>query len=139
MLSTRVAECKYMFNYRRVFISEDVQNELIEVKLTADHGSQGEQVLQNIHHSTGISEESISCGQMYVEKVSKGSVVLQLRPVTDQAVKTLLNARENNRLVEMITGMLQKADIAKIMDGTMPFEITVQVKYAKPENAKSGR
>lgn len=139
MLSTRVAECKYMFSYRRVFISEDVQNELIEVKLTADHGSQGEQVLQNIHHSTGISEESISCGQMYVEKVSKDSVVLQLRPVTDQAVKTLLNARENNRLVEMITGMLQKADIAKIMDGTMPFEITVQVKYAKPENAKSGR
>lgn len=130
-----------MLSYRRVFISDDVQNESIEVKLKADHGSQGEQVLQNIHHSTGISEESIFCGQMYVEKVSKGSVVLQLRPVTDQAVKTLLNARENNRLVEMITGMLQKADIAKIMDGTMPFEITVQVKYAKPENVrkKSGR
>lgn len=128
-----------MFSYKRIIISDDVQNESIELKLTADHGSQAEQALQNIHpSSTGISEDSISCGQMYIEKVSKGSVVLQLRPVTDQAVKTLLNARENNRLVEMIPGMLQKSNIAKIMDGTM-FEITVQVRYAKPGNAKSGR
>lgn len=134
-----MAECKYMFSYKRIIISDDVQNEPIDLKLIADHGSQGEQALQNILlSSTGISEESISCGQMYIEKVSKGSVVLQLRPVTDQAVKTLLNARENNRLVEMITGMLQKSNIAKIMDGTM-FEITVQVRYAKPGNAKSGR
>lgn len=127
-----------MFSYKRIIISDDVQNESIDLKLIIDHGSQGEQALQNILSSTGISEESISCGQMYIEKVSKGSVVLQLRPVTDQAVKTLLNARENNRLVEMITGMLQKSNIAKIMDGTM-FEITVQVRYAKPGNAKSGR
>lgn len=128
-----------MFSYKRIIISDDVQNESIDLKLTADHGSQGEQALQNIHlSSTGISEDSISCGQMYIEKISKGSVILQLRPVTDQAVKTLLNARENNRLVEMITGMLQKSNIAKIMDGTM-LEITVQVRYAKPGNAKSGR
>lgn len=127
-----------MFSYKRIIISDDVQNESIDLKLIIDHGSQGEQALQNILSSTGISEESISCGQMYIEKVSKGSVVLQLRPVTDQAVKTLLNARENNNLVEMITGMLQKSNIAKIMDGTM-FEITVQVRYAKPGNAKSGR
>lgn len=128
-----------MFSYKRIIISDDVQNESIDLKLITDHGSQGEQALQNILlSSTGISEESISCGQMYIEKVSEGSVVLQLRPVTDQAVKTLLNARENNRLVEMITGMLQKSNIAKIMDGTM-FEITVQVRYAKPGNAKSGR
>lgn len=122
-----------MFSIKRIIISDDVQNESIDVKLIADHGSQGEQALQNIHlSSTGISEDSISCGQMYIEKVSKGCVVLQLRPVTDQAVKTLLNAREN------ITGMLQKSNIAKIMDGTM-FEIKVQVRYAKPGNAKSGR
>lgn len=103
-------------------------------------GSQVEQALQDINSSsTGILEEAISKAKMDIKEVSKGSVVLQLRPLTDQAVQTLLNAKENNRLVEMIIGMLQKANITKITDWTTPVEIKVLVKYAKTGKAKSGR
>lgn len=132
----------YIVSYKEIVISDDVRNELLEVQLTIEShdGSQVEQALQDIHSSsTGILEEAILHGQTDIVKVSKGSVVLQLRPLTDQAVQTLLNARENNRLVEMIIGMLQKANIAKITDGTIPVEIKVQVKYAKTEKSKSGK
>lgn len=131
-----------MFSYKEIVFSDDVRNEVLVVQLTIEShdGSQVEQALQDIHSSsTGISEEAISHGQMDIEEVFEGSVVLQLRPLTDQAVQTLLNARENNRLVEMIIGMLQKANIAKITDGTIPVVIKVQVKYAKTGKAKSGR
>lgn len=131
-----------MFSYKEIVISDDVRNELLEVQLTVEShdGSQVEQALKDIHSSsTGILEEAISNGQMDIKKVSEGSVVLQLRPLTDKAVQTLLNAKENNRLVEMIIGMLQKANITKITDGTIPVEIKVQVKYAKTGKAKSGR
>lgn len=131
-----------MFSYKENVISDDVRNELLEVQLTVEShdGSQVEQALKDIHSSsTGILEEAISNGQMDIKKVSEGSVVLQLRPLTDKAVQTLLNAKENNRLVEMIIGMLQKANITKITDGTIPVEIKVQVKYAKTGKAKSGR
>lgn len=137
-----MAECKYRFSYEKNIISDDVRNELLEVQLTVEghNGSQVEQALQDTHtSSTRILEEAISHGQMDIEEVFEGSVVLQLRPLTDQAVQTLLSARENNRLVEMIIGMLQKANIAKITDGTIPVEIKVQIKYAKPGKAKSGR
>lgn len=137
-----MAECKYRFSYEKIIISDDVRNELLEVQLTVEghDGSQVEQALQDTHtSSTGILEEAISHGQMDIEEVFEGSVVLMLRPLTDQAVQTLLSARENNRLVEMIIGMLQKANIAEITDGTIPVEIKVQIKYAKPGKAKSGR
>lgn len=96
-------------------------------------GPQVEEALHNYYYSsgTGILEETISYGQMDIEDISPGSVVLHLRPVTDQAVKTLLNANNNNRLSEMIFEMLKKVKIANFMDGIDPLEIKVQVFYAK--------
>lgn len=96
-------------------------------------GPQVEQALQDSHSSgTEILEEAILHGVVDIRGVSSGSIVLQLRPVTDQAVQTLLNVRENNRLVEMIVGMLKKVNIASMMDGTEPLEIKVQVYKANP-------
>lgn len=96
-------------------------------------GPQVEQVLQDSHSSgTEILEEAILHGVVDIRGVSSGSIVLQLRPVTDQAVQTLLNVRDNNRLVEMIVGMLKKVNIASMMDGTEPLEIKVQVYKANP-------
>lgn len=96
-------------------------------------GTQVEQALQDSHSSgTEILEEAILHGEVDIWDVSSGSIVLQLRPVTDQAVQTLLNVRDNNRLVEMIVGMLKKVNIASMMDGTEPLEIKVQVYKANP-------
>lgn len=97
-------------------------------------GPQVEEALHNYYYSsgTGILEETISYGQMDIMDISPGSVVLHLRPITDQAVKTLLNAKNNNRLSEMIFEMLKKVKIANLMDGIDPIEIKVQVFYTKP-------
>lgn len=37
-----------MFSIKRIIISDDVQNESIDVKLIADHGSQGEQAFTQV-------------------------------------------------------------------------------------------
>lgn len=75
---------------------------------------------------------------MNIENVDSGSVVLRLRPLTDQAVQTLLNARENNKLVDMIIGMLKNINIADKMNETEPLEIKVQVYYASPAKENQG-
>nr|XP_034318199.1 sacsin-like isoform X8 [Crassostrea gigas] len=114
---------------------DDVGNGNINMRLSVGGrtGPQVEQVLQDSHSSgTEILEEAILHGVVDIRGVSSGSILLQLRPVTDQAVQTLLNVRDNNRLVEMIVGMLKKVNIASMMDGTEPLEIKVQVYKANP-------
>ena len=78
-------------------------------------------------------EEAIIHGQTNIESVLLGSVVLQLRPVTDEAVQTLLNAKENNALLNMILGMLKQSNIYEIMGSSESLELKVQVCYAKPD------
>lgn len=104
-------------------------------------GNQLEQALRRQIQSTdtGILEEAIAHGQMDITGVDSGSVVIQLKPVTDQAVQTLLNARENNRLVEMILGMLKRVNAPEVMQRTEPLEVKVQVSYASPAATKSGK
>lgn len=106
-------------------------------------GARVEQAIyQHINSSaTSIAEETISHGQMDIESVSSGSVVLQLRPITDQAVQTLLNATKNNKLLEMIRGILDNANIASILHicGSEPIEISLKVFYANSAKANQGR
>ena len=75
---------------------------------------------------------------MYVEGIKPGSVVLLLRPVTEQAVNKLLNAKENNRLLEMVLEMLEHTDIEKRVDVSKPLKIKVQVWYAGSTKPKQG-
>lgn len=77
-------------------------------------------------------------GHMNIENVDSGSVVLRLRPLTDQAVQTLLNAKENNKLFDMIIGMLKNINIADKMSDKEPLEIKVQVYYASPAKGNQG-
>lgn len=105
-------------------------------------GPNGKQLEQALHQQiqskdTRILEEAIVHGQMDIEDVATGSVVIQLRPVTDQAVQILLNARENNRLVEMVLGMLKRVNAPDMMQGTESLEVRVQVSYASSAAAKS--
>lgn len=100
--------------------------------------SRMEQALYNESSSTGVLSEVIS-HQLDIETVSHGSVVLQLRPITDQAVQTLLNAKDNNKLVEMIYGMLKQIDIEKILNDTEPLKIRVNVCYANSVKGKPGK
>ena len=83
-------------------------------------------------------ETAISHGEMYVDDIKPGSVVLQLRPVTEQAVNKLLNAKENNRLLEMVLEMLEHTDIVKQVDVSKPLKIQVQVWYASSTIPKTG-
>lgn len=120
-----------------------MQNEPIQLKLTVD-GRTGAQVEHALYHhinspDTGFQEEAIHHGQMYIERVVSGSVVVQLRPVTDHAVQALLNAKENNRLLKMIIGMLQNVDIDKMMRSTESLQIKVQVYYVDSATAKPGK
>ena len=83
-------------------------------------------------------ENAISHGEMYVDDIKPGSVVLQLRPVTEQAANKLLNAKENNRLLEMVLEMLEHTDIEKRVDVSKPLKIKVQVWYASSTKPKPG-
>lgn len=116
-----------------------MKNEPIQVKLTIPGRKEIEQDLVQCISSRNadILETAISCGQMDISEATKGSVVLQLRPVTDDAVQTLLNAIENNRLLDMILEMVKKVDKAKVMDYERPLQIRVQVVYAKSTATKT--
>lgn len=122
---------------------DEVSNESIVVRMEVD-GRAGTQLeydlYQNINSdNTEILEDSISHGQMEIKSVCLGSVVLQLRPLTDQAVQTLINAKDNNRLLEMIVGMLKKVNIGQNMNSTEPMTINLRVYYDNSADAKSGK
>lgn len=76
-------------------------------------------VLENYHFSDAeILQEAICYGQMDIVNVSTGSVVILLKPHTDQANQTLLYAKDNMRIVQMIIGMLGKIDNEQFMINT---------------------
>lgn len=131
---------KLQITFSENVLSDDVQNDSVDVRLSVTASPQVEQALYQRFQSTEteILEEAISLGQMDLYDISSGSVVLQLRPVTDQATQTLLNAKENNHLLEMIFGMLKRVNISQMMDGSKPLEIKVQVCYASTTKPKSG-
>lgn len=121
------------------FFLGGVKNKPIQVKLTIPGRKEIEQdLVQSISsHNADILETAISYGQMDISEATKGSVVLQFRPVTDDAVQSLLNAKENNMLFDMILEMLKTVDKAKVMDYERPLQIRVQVVYAKSPVTKS--
>lgn len=119
-----------------LFISDDPKDNQIELRITVK-GRNAERIERDLFQQlessvSGLWQLFMAYGQMIIEKVLRGSLVLQLRPLTDQAVKTLLNAKENNKLVDIIFGMLQNIKIADKIDGTEQLKIMVQVCYASP-------
>lgn len=124
-----------------MFYLGDVQNLALDFKISIPGCTQIEQSLIEFFRSTNadISEAAISIGQMDPSRVTEGSVIIQLRPVTDDAAQTLLNAKENNRLIEMILEILTKVDIARTLAIERAVQIRVQVYYSKsqaPETSK---
>ncbi|XP_065942164.1 uncharacterized protein [Magallana gigas] len=122
----------------------DVQNKDIKVHLSLS-GRAGSQIERELIHRIGSDvpdflEEIIAHGQMDVLYVTADPVVLQLRPLTDDAVHTLLNAKENKRLLNMIFGILKTAITVQQFDTEKSCQIRVQVYYANsgPSNLKSG-
>lgn len=97
------------------FLSDDAQNDPIEMQLTVyDSDVEVEIYLYECFSSSEtFSEEVFTQGQMGVEQVSHGSIVIRLRPISEQAVQNLLSAKENNKLLEMIGGILKQAYIKK--------------------------
>lgn len=125
-----------------LFISDDPKDDQIELRITVK-GRNAERIERDLFQqlessASGLWQLFMAYGQMIIEKVSHGSLVLQLRPLTDQAVKTLLNAKENNKLVDMIFGMLNNIKFADKIDGTKPLKIMVQVCYASQTQENTG-
>lgn len=126
-----------------LFILDDPKDDPIDLRLTVK-GCNAERVERDLFQqlessATGPWQLTMAYGQMNIENVSCGSVVLQLRPLTDHAVKTLINAKKNNKLVDIIFGMLKNIKIADKMDKTETLEIKVQVCYASPAKENSGK
>lgn len=126
-----------------LLISDDPKDDPIELQLTIK-GRNAECVERDLFKQLESSDPghcqlTMVYGHMDIENVSCGSVVLQLRPLTDNAVKTLLDAKKNNNLVEIVFGMLKNIKIADKMDKTEPVEIKVQVCYANPTKGNPGK
>lgn len=125
-----------------LFISDDPKDDQIELQIKVK-GRNAEQIERDLFQqlessAPGLWQLIMANGQMNIEKVSRGSLNLQLRPLTDQAVKTLLNAKENNKLVYIIFGMLKNIKIADKIDGTQPLKIMVHVCYASQAQENTG-
>lgn len=121
------------------FLSDDAQNDPIEMQLTVyDSDVEVEIYLYECFSSSEtFSEEVFTQGQMGVEQVSHGSIVIRLRPISDQAVQNLLSAKENNKLLEMIGGILKQAYIKKVTDETTPMRVRIQVIYSNSASKKT--
>ena len=121
-------------------ISDEVENKPVEFQLSVESSpSENERLAEEFRASASeIMENAISHGEMYVDGIKPGSVILQLRPVTEQAANKLLNAKENNRLLEMVLEMLEHTDIEKQVNVSKPLKIKVQVWYARSSKPKQG-
>lgn len=131
----------WTFFQKPVVFLGDVQNLPLDLQMSIPGCTQIEQSLIESFGSSksDISEAAISIGQMDSLRVTEGSVIIQLRPVTDDAAQTLLNARENSRLLEMILEILRKVDVARMLNIERTVQIRVQVYYSKlqaPETCK---
>lgn len=71
---------------------------------------------------------------MDVANITDNPAVLQLKPLTDDAVHTLLNAKANNRLLKMVLGILKTPKTYKRFDTEQFCQIRVQVYYAESES-----
>lgn len=121
---------------------DDVQNKSIELHIAVD-GACGAQVEHNLNHHIHVSDpmilmQTVSHGQSVIEDVSSGSVIIQLRPITDQAIQNLLDAKNNNCLIEMIFGMLLHINVANVMNTEENVVVKVRVLYASADEAKPG-
>lgn len=74
---------------------------------------------------------------MDIVNVNSDLHTFHLRPVTDQAVQTLLNVNNNNRLLEMVIGML-KASVGECLSEAQTFEIKLRVFHANLAENKPG-
>lgn len=115
----------------------DVQNKDIKVHLSVS-GRAGSKIEHELFQRISSDDpdilgEVISHGQMDVDYVTDDPVVLQLKPLTDDAVHALLNAKANNRLLKMVLGILKTPKIDKQLDIEKYCQIRVQVHYAESE------
>lgn len=102
---------------------------------------QDEHVLyQRIQFSdTGILGEALKDRQNDIEDTLSGSVLIRLRPVTDQAVQNLISAKENNNLLQMVFGILRRLNITKLMSEKESLQIQIKVFYDSLATPKRGK
>ena len=116
-----------------------MQNEVLAVALSSSPNVE-ETIYQRYNFSaTEMEEVTASEAEMAIDKTSLGSVVFQLRPLTDQAAQNLLDAKTNNKLAKMVCGILKQVKIPEMTRGSKPLKIKVQVCYARSTNPNEGK
>ena len=119
-------------------MTANIKRKPIEAKMSVQQPSLGQveqKLLMKFRTSTaGFQEEAASQGEVFIDGFTPGSIVLQLRPITDQAAQNLLNAKENNKLFQMILGILKQINISELFNGSETLEINLQVCYARKSN-----
>ena len=116
-----------------------MQNEVLAVALSSSPNV--EEIIYQRYNLSATEMEEVTAfeAEMTIEKTLLGSVVFQLRPLTDQAAQNLLDAKRNNKLVKMVCGILKQVEIPEMKRGSNPLEIKVQVWYASATEPKEGK
>lgn len=127
---------KWMWRYDFVFfkdIADSLASELEVIVSIPVKGDVADQDVDTINNDNNLKEEIVRTCKMAVIKVEKGSVVLRLVPLTDDACGKLLD-QKGQKVAEMLTVLLQHANLQKEIKGKIGVKILVSGKKTEGIN-----
>lgn len=92
-----------------------------------------DQAVDTINNDNNLKEEIVETCNMAVIKAEKGSVVLRLVPLTDDACGKLLDEKGQN-VEKMLTVLLKHSTIQKLIKGKVGVKILVSGKKTEGIN-----
>ena len=92
-----------------------------------------DQAVDNINNDNNLKEEIVRTCNMAVIKVEKGSVVLRLVPLTDDACGKLLD-QKGQKVAEMLTVLLKHSNLQKEIKGKIGVKILLSGKKTEGIN-----
>ena len=92
-----------------------------------------DQAVDTINNDNNLQEEIVQTCSMAVIKAEKGSVVLRLVPLTDDACGKLLDEKGQN-VKKMLTVLLKHSNIQKLIKGKVGVKILVSGKKTEGIN-----
>lgn len=92
-----------------------------------------DQAVDTINNDNNLKEEIVKTCSMAVIKAEKGSVVLRLVPLTDDACGKLLDEKGQN-VEKMLTVLLKHSTIQKLIKGKVVVKILVSGKKTEGIN-----
>ena len=92
------------------------------------------------HDDAEIAKLCLQFSGMVIDGASKGSVVIHLHPVTDDALQRLLDAQTNGSMQKFLKCILDKCSLGKQFEGQeVTFKIQLEKDLEGTNQRKSGR